>query len=294
LVEYENVAWEELEAAGWRGMHARLARRVNGHEDRVQSSRFKVQSEDARAFQGGFALAGAALGTADDFAGVMMRVSAERWQRANETYQSAHLREIFEEGVRELRGALGGDGGDSGGGRDLTEVLPDPEDFRELAEHFHAGTVDLVSVYDDSLETLAALRRRGIKIGLISNTVWPGELHTRDLRRFGLYEFFDVLTYSSEQPHTKPHPSIFLETLRQLGDVPPDAAVHVGDRIVDDAQGAQAAGMKAVLKWHPRRADVPGIEPDARITTLAELPEALEDLFEDRNADHPLAQVPGG
>ena len=251
LVEYENVAWEELEAAGWRGMHARLAARTNGH------------------------LAGTALGTADDFAGAMMRVSAARWQHANETYQSAHLREIFEEGMRDLRGTSG----DGGGTGDITALLPDPEDFQELAEHFHAGTVDLVSVYADSLETLAALKRRGVKLGLISNTVWPGELHTRDLRRFGLDEFFDVLTYSSERPHTKPHPSIFLDTLRQLGDVPPEAAVHVGDRIVDDVQGAQRAGMKGILKWHPRRADVPGIEPDARITTLAELPTVLDQLF---------------
>jgi putative hydrolase of the HAD superfamily len=232
LVEYERATWEDLEAAGWRGMHAHL----------VAGQRF--------------------VGTADDFAGVMMEISAARWRRAEQTQQSAHLRDIFEQGM----GALG-------------HPLRDWDDFPELAERFHAATLDYASVYDDSLETLACLKQRGIKLGLISNTVWPGALHTRDLQRYGLDQFFDVLTYSSETPHTKPHPSLFLQTLHKLGNVPPAAAAHVGDRIVDDVQGAQRAGMKGILKAHPRRVDVPEIEPDARITRLADLPAALERLF---------------
>ncbi len=238
LVEYENVAWEELEAAGWRGMHAHL----------VAGQRFS--------------------GPPDDFAGAMMQVSASRWQRAEQSYQSAHLRDIFEEGMSTLG-----------------HPLPDSHEFEELAERFHEATLDLVSVYDDALETLAWLKQRGIKLALISNTVWPGELHTRDLRRFGLDEFFDVLTYSSETPHTKPHPSIFAQTLQRLGGVQPAAAAHVGDRIVDDVQGAQRAGMKGILKAHPRRVDAPGIQPDARISRLADLPAALERLFLMETAD---------
>jgi putative hydrolase of the HAD superfamily len=232
LVEYENVAWEDLEAAAWRGVHAHL----------VATGRFR--------------------GTADDFTGAMMEVSQERWRRAEQTQQSARLHEIFTTGLRRL-------GFDD----------PNPDDFVELAEHFHAATVDLVSVYDDSLETLAALKGRGLKLGLISNTVWPGELHTRDLRRSGLDEFFDALTYSSEQPHTKPHPSIFWETLRRLGDIRPEEAAHVGDRIIDDVLGAQRAGMKGILKAHPRRVAVEGIRPDARVERLSELPVVLSRLF---------------
>jgi len=232
LVEYENVAWEELEAADWRGMHAHL----------VAGQRF--------------------AGTPDDFASAMMQVSAARWRRAEQSYQSAHLRDIFEEGMSTLG-----------------HPAPDPNEFDQLAERFHTATLHLVSVYDDALETLGSLKQRGVKLALISNTVWPGELHTRDLRRFGLDEFFDVFTYSSEVPHTKPHPGIFTQTLERLGNVPPAAAAHVGDRIVDDVQGAQRAGMKGILKAHPRRVDAPGIEPDARITHLHELPAALERLF---------------
>ena len=232
-MEYENVPWEEVEATGWRGIHASLS--AGGHF----------------------------TGAADDFAGAMMAATARSWQRANETFRSAALREAYLDGAQ----ALG-----------LT--LADPDDFEALAEHFHAATIELVTVYEDSLATLATLRERGIKIGLISNTLWPGRLHTKDLARFGLDGFFDVLTYSSEHAHTKPHPSIFLDTLRALGDISPEEAAHVGDRMVDDVQGAQRAGMKAILKAHPRREPVEGIQPDARITALAELPEALAALFD--------------
>jgi putative hydrolase of the HAD superfamily len=235
LVEYENVTWEELEGTAWRGMHAHLAAR------------------------------GVYEGTADDFTTAMMGVSSRLWQRANETYQSAALHEVFAEGSTTLGLAV-----------------PAPEEFAALAERFHAATADLVSVYDDSLATLGELKRRGVKLGLISNTIWPGALHDRDLRRFGLDGFFDVRTYSSEAAHTKPHPSIFLETLARLGDVPPSAAVHVGDRLVDDVQGAQQAGMRGVLKAHPRRVPVEGIVPDARIDRLAELPAVLDRLVAGR------------
>ena len=236
LVEYENVPWEDLEATAWRGLHSRLAA--------------------GERFQGQF------QGTADDFTGAMMGISARLWRRAEETHQSAALRDVFAEGMATLGLASA-----------------DPDDFLDLAEHFHAATVDLVSVYEDSLSTLAELKSRGLKLALISNTIWPGALHTRDLRRFGLDGFFDALTFSSELPHTKPHPSIFQETLHRLGNVPPEAAAHVGDRIVDDVRGAQGAGMKGILKAHPRRVPVEGIRPDAHINRLSDLPAALDHLF---------------
>lgn len=201
------------------------------------------------------------LGTADEFAAAMMVESGRLWQRAIATAQSGALHEVFIQGAA----ALG-------------ILQPETEDFEQLSEHFHTATLDLVSVYDDSLSTLSALKQRGLKLALISNTIWPGRLHTKDLRRFALDPFFDVLTYSSETPHTKPHPRIFLDTLAQLG-VVPEAAVHIGDRIVDDVQGAQRAGMKGVLKRHPRRIPEEGITPDATITHLHELPAVLDRLF---------------
>ena len=44
----------------------------------------------------------------------------------------------------------------------------------------------------------------------------------------------------------KPHPSIFLRALKKVG-VTPDEAIHVGDQVFSDAQGAKSVGIRPVL-----------------------------------------------
>jgi len=143
--------------------------------------------------------------------------------------------------------------------------------YRPMAPH--------IRPYEGAYETLAHLREEGLRIGLISNTVWPGALHNEDLSRFDLLRFFDHLTYSSATRHAKPHPEIFLQTLRALG-VRPEEAAFVGDRLYDDISGAQRVGMKGILKIVPHREEENDtIRPDAQIRTLDELPEVLRQLF---------------
>jgi HAD superfamily hydrolase (TIGR01509 family) len=116
---------------------------------------------------------------------------------------------------------------------------------------------------------LEALRERGIRTGLLSNTHWPRAWHERWLERDGVLDLIDVRVYTSDLEHTKPHPEAFLTVLRGLG-IAPEAAVFVGDRPVDDISGAKALGMRAVLI---PGSDVPAhpVVPDARITRLSEL-----------------------
>jgi putative hydrolase of the HAD superfamily len=134
------------------------------------------------------------------------------------------------------------------------------------------------TVYPDSRVTLLALRNRGLSIGLLSNTWWAASWHNADLAEHGLQDLIDVAVYTSELPHSKPHPSVFRHTLSQLG-VPPERCAMVGDRPIDDISGAIAAGMTAVLKTNGHSRPVPaGVRPHATIETLTELPAALERL----------------
>jgi putative hydrolase of the HAD superfamily len=116
---------------------------------------------------------------------------------------------------------------------------------------------------------LNALRGRGMKTGLLSNTHWPREWHERWLERDGVLDLIDARVYTSDLEHTKPHPEAFRAVLGRLG-VEPSAAVFVGDRPIDDISGAKALGMRAVLIPN---SVVPGgpVPPDAQITSLAEL-----------------------
>jgi putative hydrolase of the HAD superfamily len=126
----------------------------------------------------------------------------------------------------------------------------------------HAHNFEL---YEDVLPTLDDLRRRGLKLGLVSNTA-------RDLDLFVEHHGLDVDAALSSRAHgkTKPHPSIFLAMLERLA-VRPEAAAMVGDSPEDDVQGARALGLRAVLL--DREGRYPDVE--GALTDLRALPVAL-------------------
>jgi HAD superfamily hydrolase (TIGR01549 family) len=121
------------------------------------------------------------------------------------------------------------------------------------------------ALYEDALPVLDDLRRRGIRIGLVSN----GQ---RDLDEFTAHHALEVDAVVGSKSHgrVKPHASIFVAALRAL-DVAPDEAAMVGDSYEDDIEGARALGIRAILL------DRDGLRPDApdRIDTLLALPAAL-------------------
>src|ERR1035441_10024085 len=120
-------------------------------------------------------------------------------------------------------------------------------------------------------EPLCELRRRGIKVGVLSNTMWPRTAHEQIFVRDEVFELIDGAVYSSEIDWVKPHPEAFRAAMAALGETDPAACVFVGDRPYDDIHGAKSAGMRAVLIAN---SDVPRYEaaaPDAIITRLGEL-----------------------
>src|SRR5262249_47054968 len=56
---------------------------------------------------------------------------------------------------------------------------------------------------------LAELRGEGIRIGVLSNTMWPRAWHEEVFRRDGVLSLLDGAVYSSEISWTKPHPEAF-------------------------------------------------------------------------------------
>jgi putative hydrolase of the HAD superfamily len=118
---------------------------------------------------------------------------------------------------------------------------------------------------------LRRLRGDGIRIGVLSNTMWPRSKHEQFFIRDGILELIDGAVYTSEIDWTKPHPEAFRAAMAAVGISDPAGCVFVGDRPFDDVYGAKQAGMRAVLIAN---SDVPAFadaEPDAIITQLAEL-----------------------
>jgi putative hydrolase of the HAD superfamily len=122
---------------------------------------------------------------------------------------------------------------------------------------------------------LRGLRARGIRVGVLSNTLWPRLEHERVFRRDGVLDLIDAAVYTSEIRWTKPHPEAFRVALDAVGVPDPVSAVFVGDRTWDDIHGARQAGLRPVLLPHSdipthQRGPVDG-EPDAVIARLADL-----------------------
>jgi len=122
---------------------------------------------------------------------------------------------------------------------------------------------------------LAALRERGVKVGVLSNTIWPSRQHEAWFARDGVLELLDAAVYSSEIPWTKPHPAAFRAALDAVGVPQAERAVFVGDRPYEDIHGAKSIGMRAVLVPHSvippeQRGPVDG-EADAVIARLSDL-----------------------
>jgi putative hydrolase of the HAD superfamily len=127
----------------------------------------------------------------------------------------------------------------------------------------------------DVPELFAELRDRDIRIGVLSNTIWPREWHEGYFIRDGVLDFVDGGVYSCELPYTKPHPEAFTAAMAAVGVDEPERCVFVGDRPYDDISGAAAMGMRAVLVPHsdiPPDQHVPvDVDPDAVIQRLSDL-----------------------
>jgi putative hydrolase of the HAD superfamily len=191
-----------------------------------------------------------AAGFSAQAADLLRRAEQELWQIAEREQRSATLDEVF-----------------ARAGLRPTEAL--------LATYFAAW--DPHTFTDPgAAELLRGLRERGIKIGVLSNTMWPRDQHERIFSRDGVLGLIDGAVYSSEIPWTKPHPQAFRAAMAAIGVTNPGECVYVGDRPFDDMYGARRAGMRTVLIPN---SDVPGYDgvvPDAVVDRLADLLDVID------------------
>ncbi len=127
-----------------------------------------------------------------------------------------------------------------------------------------------------------ALRSAGIKVGVLSNTIWPREWHEGWFRRDGVLDLIDGDVYTSEIPWTKPAPEAFAAAMAAVGATDPARCVYVGDRLFDDVWGARNAGLHAI---HVPHSTIPAEQvghsvgvPDAVVHELAEIPAIVAGL----------------
>ena len=126
--------------------------------------------------------------------------------------------------------------------------------------------------YDDVLPILDILKSQGLTLGLISNMNTSAN---EVMENMGLTPYMDFAVTSGEVGMEKPHPPIFREALRRAATDAADA-VHVGDQLTSDIEGAANMGIGAVLLDRDRNHVGYGECP--RIESLTELPSLISRL----------------
>lgn len=99
------------------------------------------------------------------------------------------------------------------------------------------------TLYPDVEACLQGLKRRGFRLGVVSN--WDATLENL-FRSLGLLPYFDEVVASAAVGYRKPDPTIFDIALERMG-VPASEAVHVGDLPEADGAGAQLAGIRPII-----------------------------------------------
>lgn len=145
----------------------------------------------------------------------------------------------------------------------------------EAVCHYARPLRDGVTAMPGAVAALAELRARGTRIGLISNTIWPGDLHCEDLIALGLWQYIEYGVFSGDFGIWKPCPQVFLHVLDHLGVNPADA-IFVGDNPKEDVRGAQQAGMRAIWVRSPEFPLPPDILPDVIVANPGEIVPLLD------------------
>ncbi|MGH3448937.1 MAG: HAD family hydrolase [Nocardioidaceae bacterium] len=190
---------------------------------------------------------------ADAATEALVAASQEVWLRSRDEYRSATIQEICTRAEIEYDDA----------------ALQAYRDFWEGSTHTDPEVPEL----------LDRLHAEGIRVGVLSNTIWPAAWHEEIFARDGVDHLIDGAVYSSSIAWTKPAAQAFEAAMEAVGATDPAACVFVGDRLYDDIYGATNAGLRAVHIPHsaipPAQVGHSEGEPDAVIERLSDLPGIL-------------------
>ncbi len=103
-------------------------------------------------------------------------------------------------------------------------------------------------LYPEVVKVLTYCRKRGTILGIISN--WDSRL-LEVCQALDLTGYFDFIIASAQAGVSKPHPHIFQLALQKAG-VPAGRALHIGDSLHDDIEGARRVGLDTLWIDRPK------------------------------------------
>lgn len=140
----------------------------------------------------------------------------------------------------------------------------------EAISLFYTEYREQVFFEHDIFDTLKAIKDKGYKIGIISNTCYYAEVMKECFKHVGIYELIDNFTFSYSLQIGKPDVKIFKTAIETMNTTPKES-VMVGDSLKSDIKPALDLGMKAIWFNHKNKATNDEISPNIEISYISEL-----------------------
>ena len=126
--------------------------------------------------------------------------------------------------------------------------------------------------YNGSEKTIKALKKKGYKLGVISDA--PSLKAWTRLTEIGLADYFDVIIAYDDTKQRKPSKKPFMLALKKLK-TNPEETLYIGDHPERDIRGAKSLGMRTALAeygmQHSFRKQLKGNKPDYVLKKVSDL-----------------------
>lgn len=132
---------------------------------------------------------------------------------------------------------------------------------------------DVLKPYPMVKPTLAELKEKGLKLGIVSDA--PRNKAWQRLVLTGLQNEFEVVVTHSDTQELKPHASPFYLATKRFG-ILPNACLFVGDNPERDIKGAKEVGMKTCLAKYGLWNRNDSIKADYEIEKFSDLLKVIE------------------
>lgn len=135
--------------------------------------------------------------------------------------------------------------------------------------HNQAVHDDYVEIFPHVLETLEALEKMNIKMGVVTTKMSTGA--QRGLAKTGITDFFQSIVTLSDVTNAKPHPEPVIKAMRELH-ADPSSTIMIGDSSYDIEAGQNAGIQTAGVSWSQKgRNRLLSYRPNYMLETMADL-----------------------
>lgn len=140
----------------------------------------------------------------------------------------------------------------------------------EMADTFTSVRFEAAHVFPGALDTLQELKRRGVRLAMITNGA--SDVQWEKIKRFELEPYFEAILVEGDLGFGKPDPRVYRCALDALG-LEPSEAWMVGDNLHWDVAAPQRLGIYSIWNDHRKQGlpkDSP-VVPDRVIHAISEL-----------------------